>query len=103
MNHSIYDHDGRHTAHCEHDEKSSAAPVTQELIIEGAGCASCVGVIERAINKISGVVKAAMNSALHTVSVTGTVQTERLIEVAESADYTAKNINSKPNGECWYE
>ena len=43
MNHSTYEHQGSHTAHCEHDEKSTGPPATQELMIEGAGCASCVG------------------------------------------------------------
>ena len=95
MNHSTYDRHGSHTAHCEDDEKSSAVSVTQELIIEGAGCASCVGKIEGALNKIPGVAKAEMNFALRTVSVTGTAQTEKLIKAVESAGYNAKSSNGK--------
>ncbi len=93
MNHSTTDHHGSHTAHCENDENAPAALVTQELIIEGAGCASCVGKIEGALNKVPGVAKAEMNFALRTVNVTGTAQTEKLIQAVENAGYNAKSSN----------
>jgi len=41
----------------------------EELIIEGAGCASCVGKIESALKSVSGVENAEMNFAQRTVSV----------------------------------
>ena len=42
-----------------------------ELIIEGAGCASCVGKIEGALTSVTGVQQAEMNFATRTVSVSG--------------------------------
>jgi len=91
MNQFTTDHHGSHTAHCESDENAPAVAVTQELIIEGAGCASCVGKIEGALNKVPGVVTAEMNFALRTVSVVGTAQTEKLIKAVENAGYNAKS------------
>ena len=43
----------------------------QELIIEGAGCASCVTKIETALKAVPGVTSAEMNFAQRTVTVTG--------------------------------
>ena len=63
---------------------------TQELIIEGASCASCVGKIEVELNSLEGVDKAEMNFALRTVSVTGKADIQALIKVVESIGYNAK-------------
>lgn len=62
----------------------------QELIIDGAGCASCVGKIESALKSVPGVTAAEMNFAQRTVSVTGTVATKELIQAVEKAGYNAK-------------
>jgi len=43
---------------------------THELIIERAGCATCVGKIKIALNNINGVDSAEMNFALRMVSLT---------------------------------
>lgn len=81
-----------HQAESKQSKKTSlTGAVTQELIIEGAGCASCVGKIEQALNKVPGVAKAEMNFALRTVSVTGSVPTETLIKAVENAGYNAKS------------
>lgn len=64
--------------------------VPLELLIEGAGCASCVGKIESALNKVEGVTGAEMNFAQRTVSVTGNASRERLIQAVEQAGYNAK-------------
>ena len=64
-----------------------------QLIIEGAGCASCVGKIEGALKGTNGVVSAEMNFADRTVQVTGTVKTEELIKAVESIGYNAKPID----------
>ncbi|UZE94520.1 heavy metal translocating P-type ATPase [Alkalimarinus alittae] len=61
-----------------------------ELIIEGAGCASCVGKIEGALKGVSGVVGAEMNFAERTVSVDGSVPIDDLIKAVESVGYNAK-------------
>ena len=39
----------------------------QELLIEGAGCASCVNKIETALQQVAGVEQAQMNFAQRTV------------------------------------
>ncbi len=64
--------------------------VVQELLIEGAGCASCVGKIEAALKAVPGVDQAEMNFAQRTVSVSGQAQTEALIQAVEKAGYNAK-------------
>lgn len=64
----------------------------QQLIIEGAGCASCVGKIEGALNATLGVVSSEMNFADRTVVVVGKAKTEELIRAVESVGYNAKPI-----------
>ena len=61
-----------------------------ELIIEGAGCASCVGKIEAALKQVQGVSTAEMNFAQRTVSVTGQASNTELIQAIEQAGYNAK-------------
>jgi|TARA_R110000751_G_scaffold72105_5_gene146282 Cu+-exporting ATPase len=65
----------------------------QQLIIEGAGCASCVGKIEGALKATLGVVSAEMNFADRTVTVYGTAKTKELIKAVESVGYNAKPID----------
>lgn len=65
----------------------------QQLIIEGAGCASCVGKIEGALNATLGVVSAEMNFADRTVTVSGTAKTKELVKAVESVGYNAKPID----------
>ena len=72
---------------------------TQELIIEGAGCASCVGKIETVLNNISGVENAQMNFALRMVSITGDVNAKVLINAIESIGYNAKSVNESSDNE----
>ncbi len=62
-----------------------------ELIIEGAGCASCVGKIETALKNVSGVDSAEMNFAERTVSIEGSALTDVLIKAVESVGYNAKS------------
>ena len=68
----------------------SGTTAQQELIIEGAGCASCVGKIEAALKKVAGVTQAEMNFAQRTVSVEGSADTAQLIKAVEQAGYNAK-------------
>jgi Cu+-exporting ATPase len=62
----------------------------QELIIEGAGCASCVGKIESALKAVPGVQSAEMNFAQRTVGVTGSANAGVLVKAVENAGYNAK-------------
>ncbi len=62
----------------------------QELIIEGAGCASCVTKIEAALKQVPGVISAEMNFAQRTVTVTGDAERQALIKAVEKAGYNAQ-------------
>ncbi len=77
--------------------------VEQQLIIEGAGCASCVGKIEKALSATSGVQSAQMNFADRTVAVTGTASTEALIQAVESAGYNAKAFDTSSSSKAFDE
>ncbi|WP_372882126.1 heavy metal translocating P-type ATPase [Psychromonas sp.] len=67
---------------------------TQELLIEGATCASCVRKIEKSLNALPDVQQAQMNLALRTVSVKGHAATQALIAAIESAGYHAKSTGN---------
>ena len=71
----------------------------QELIIEGAGCASCVGKIEGALSAVPGVERAEMNFAQRTVSVDGEVVVEALVKAVEKAGYNARPMDSTTDEE----
>ncbi len=74
-------------------EDTNTTNNTQELIIEGTSCASCVGKIEIALKNIKGVENAEMNFALRTVLVTGQVNANSLIKTVEAIGYNAKSAN----------
>ncbi len=62
------------------------------LRIHGASCASCVSKIEGALQGVDGVKEAVMNLAQSTVSVTGGVSFEALINAIEVVGYDAEGI-----------
>ncbi|MEP1472299.1 MAG: heavy metal translocating P-type ATPase [Halieaceae bacterium] len=66
----------------------------QELMVEGAGCASCVTKIESALQAVSGVDSAEMNFALRTVAISGAADTSSLIRAIEKAGYSATAIDT---------
>ncbi len=66
---------------------------TQQLIIEGAGCASCVSKIEGALKAQHGVMNAEMNFADRTVIIAGEATTSDLIKAVESVGYNAKPLD----------
>jgi Cu+-exporting ATPase len=74
--------------------QKSSKPRSIELLIEGAGCASCVGKIEAALNNMSGVESASMNFAQRIVTVTSTRPDHDLIKAVESVGYNAKVASS---------
>ncbi|GAA5193794.1 heavy metal translocating P-type ATPase [Ferrimonas gelatinilytica] len=61
-----------------------------ELLIDGAGCASCVGKIEAALQAVPGVATAQMNFAQRTVTVTGYAAPKALLRAIEQAGYTGR-------------
>ncbi len=70
-----------------------------ELIIDGAGCASCVGKIEGALTSVKGVQQAEMNFAARTVSVSGQAEPSALIQAVKQAGYSAKVVQSSSEEE----
>ena len=70
------------------------SPTRQQLLIDGASCASCVNRIESALTQLTGVDEAAMNLVERTVTVTGSVGSNRLIEAVEAAGYGATVVAS---------
>ncbi|WP_374972429.1 heavy metal translocating P-type ATPase [Spongiibacter marinus] len=62
------------------------------LRIHGASCASCVSKIEGALQGVDGVKEAVMNLAQSTVSVTGGVSVEALVNAIEAVGYDAESI-----------
>jgi len=70
-------------------------PTKQLFIIEGAGCASCVGKIEAAIRSTTGVNSAEMNFADRTVMVSGAADAKEIIKAVESAGYNAKVLDEE--------
>lgn len=75
--------------------------LTLELLIEGAGCASCVGKIETVLKEIIGVKNAEMNFALRTVSITmqQDISPQQLIKAVESIGYNAKSAQDTSDEE----
>lgn len=72
------------------EKRASSRSEQTSLIIEGAGCASCVGKIEKALQSVQGVISAEMNFADRTVLVSGEASDSKLIHAIESIGYKAK-------------
>ncbi|MDX1692863.1 MAG: heavy metal translocating P-type ATPase [Ketobacteraceae bacterium] len=62
----------------------------RELLIEGAGCASCVNKIESALLQQEGVEKAEMNFASRSVDVVASAPDEALLAAVRNAGYEAR-------------
>ena len=67
----------------------------QQLMVEGASCASCVEKIEGALMQVPGVEKAEMNLAQRTVSVSGSARMEKLINAIQGIGYDAISLEDK--------
>ncbi|MCJ8319007.1 MAG: heavy metal translocating P-type ATPase [Colwellia sp.] len=72
---------------------------TQELVIDGASCASCVNKIERALKELPNVDNAEMNFALRLVTVTGQTSSDHLINTIEAIGYQAKVVTDTSDGD----
>ena len=77
------------SGHVHHADASKASKEC-ELLIEGAGCASCVVKIETALKNVAGVTRAEMNFVERTVAVTGSASTAELVKAVEGIGYKAK-------------
>ena len=74
---------------------SATANSRQQLLIDGASCASCVSKIEMALQAVAGVESAEMNLAQRTVSVAGSASSGPLIQAIENIGYQAQALNDK--------
>jgi len=83
---------------------------TVRLAVGGMTCASCVGRVEKALQKIPGVLSATVNLATETASVEiaqGAVSDAQLIQAVTAAGYNAKPItdetprDKKSNTDWW--
>ncbi len=83
----------------ENKSPSKSGSKEQELIIEGAGCASCVSKIENALKSVDGVIDASMNFAARTVTVSGAADAESLIGAIESVGYNARTLENTSDDE----
>ena len=70
---------------------------TTELVIEGMGCASCVGKVERALKALPGVTEAVVNFATERAMVKGVVGTHLLTEAVQKLGYKARVIENGEN------
>ena len=68
---------------------------SQQLLIEGASCASCVTKIETALMRVPDVLTAEMNLAQSTATVKGSASTETLIRAIEQIGYEASDLGVK--------
>ncbi|MCG9755317.1 heavy metal translocating P-type ATPase [Shewanella insulae] len=71
-----------------------------QLNIIGAGCASCVGKIEKALNSVPGVDSAEMNFAERIVDVSGSATPEQLIAAVEAAGYNATQLQADASNDA---
>nr|WP_274141945.1 heavy metal translocating P-type ATPase [Enterovibrio sp. ZSDZ35] len=63
---------------------------TQQLILSGMTCASCVSSVEKALKNVAGVESVSVNFAERTASINGDASVETLINAVEQAGYGAE-------------
>ncbi|MFQ3244608.1 MAG: Cu+-exporting ATPase [Arenicella sp.] len=81
------------------NEPATSNLPSQQLLIEGASCASCVNKIEAALSRVKGVEKAEMNLAQRTVSVDGSATTQSLIDAIRRIGYDAQSLKDKSDND----
>ena len=67
---------------------------TQNFMIEGANCGSCVAKIEKALKNVKGAQRVEMNFADRTVQVEGSAKAGELMHAVADIGYQAKPMNS---------
>ncbi len=78
-----------------HNHRPTHPKSNQQLLIEGASCASCVDKIETALKAVPGVERAQMNLAQRTVSIEGQAALESLTAAIERLGYSAQSLDDK--------
>ncbi|WP_258406345.1 heavy metal translocating P-type ATPase [Shewanella halotolerans] len=71
-----------------------------QLNIIGAGCASCVGKIEKALKSVPGVDSVEMNFAERIVDVSGSATPQQLIAAVEAAGYNATQLQAEAGNDA---
>ncbi|WP_317931146.1 heavy metal translocating P-type ATPase [Halioxenophilus sp. WMMB6] len=79
----------------EHPSICHQAPGSQEMVVQGAGCASCVAKIETALKQVPGVSQAEMNFPLRTVTIVGHASAESLLEAVAAAGYSGQMVSTE--------
>lgn len=77
------------------DAGYSAELPTITLGIEGMTCASCVGRVEKALERVDGVQRASVNLATTRATITGLAATDTLLEAVRQAGYDAHEENTE--------
>ena len=67
---------------------------TVEMSIQGMSCASCVGRVEAALNKVAGVAEVSVNLATERATVRGNADAATLIAAVEATGYDAALIDA---------
>jgi len=68
---------------------------SQQLLIGGMSCASCVSRVQNALQKVPGVSQARVNLAERSALVMGTASAESLVQAVSSAGYSAEVIDDE--------
>lgn len=74
---------------------SSNEDDSQQLLIGGMSCASCVSRVQNALQKVPGVSQARVNLAERSALVMGTASAESLVQAVSSAGYSAEVIDDE--------
>ncbi|WP_449465700.1 heavy metal translocating P-type ATPase [Stenotrophomonas humi] len=79
--------------------KAMGVQQTEDLVIEGMTCASCVGRVERALLAVPGVQSASVNLATERATVQGDVPSAVLVAAIAKAGYTASVLDRAVSNE----
>ncbi|MBJ3814631.1 copper-exporting P-type ATPase CopA [Shimwellia pseudoproteus] len=74
---------------------SSTGDNSLQLLINGMSCASCVGRVQTALQKVPGVSQARVNLAERSALVMGTATPQALVEAVQAAGYGAEAIEDE--------
>lgn len=79
------------------EDNGSSTPTTTRLAIYGMHCASCAGLIEKQLSKVSGVESANVNFAAEKalIHANSSVPTDALLSAVKKAGYQAEAIDSE--------
>ncbi len=71
----------------------------QNFKVEGMSCAACVARVENAVNTLEGVKECSVNLLTNSMSVTGEVKSEAIIDAVKQAGYSAKVLENEKSAD----